>query len=86
MTEKERGKEPKEAPKDEVLTRRAAMKRIAAGMAGVGIIVVTGIIRPVQASAASDPFSLVREPGKSGEFREYGNSVDDRDDYGNAGR
>ena len=86
MTEKERGKAPKAAPKDEVLTRRAAMKRIAAGMAGVGLVVVTGMIRPVQAPAGSGPFRFVRESGKSGEFVEYGNSADDRDDYGNSGR
>ncbi len=34
------------ASKDEGLTRRAAMKRIAAGLAGVGVVVVTGIIGP----------------------------------------
>ena len=43
-TRKEPGKEPREASKDEVLTRRTAIKRIAAGLAGAGIVVVAGII------------------------------------------
>lgn len=46
MTKKDHGKEPREAVKDEVLTRRMAIKRIAAGLAGAGVVVVAGIIRP----------------------------------------
>lgn len=46
MTNQEQGKAPQEASKDEGLTRRAAMKRIAAGLAGVGAVVVAGIICP----------------------------------------
>ena len=46
MTNLKQGKAPKEASKDEGLTRRAAMKRIAAGLAGVGVVVVAGIIGP----------------------------------------
>lgn len=48
MTNQEHGKAPKEASKDEGLTRRAAMKRIAAGLAGVGVVIVAGIICPKQ--------------------------------------
>lgn len=48
MTNHKQGKAPKEASKDEGLTRRAAMKRIAAGLAGVGVVVVAGIIGPKQ--------------------------------------
>jgi hypothetical protein len=44
MTNQEQSKAPQAAPKDEGLTRRAAMKRIAAGLAGVGVVVVAGII------------------------------------------
>ena len=46
MTNHKQGKVLKEASKDAGLTRRAAMKRIAAGLAGVGIVVVAGIICP----------------------------------------
>lgn len=46
MTNQEQGKAPQEASKDAGLTRRAAMKRIAAGLAGVGVVVVAGIICP----------------------------------------
>lgn len=44
MTKKENGKESREDLKNEVITRRAAMKRIAATIAGAGIVVVAGII------------------------------------------
>jgi hypothetical protein len=47
-TKKEPGQEPREAAKDEVLSRRSAIKRIAAGLAGVGIVVVAGMISPEQ--------------------------------------
>jgi len=47
MTNQKQGKAPQEASKDEGLTRRAAMKRIAAGLAGVGVVVVAGIISPI---------------------------------------
>ncbi len=43
MTRKGPNQEPEEAPKDEGLTRRTAIKRIAAGLAGAGIVVVAGI-------------------------------------------
>ena len=48
-TRKEPGQEPGEASKDEGLTRRTAIKRIAAGLAGAGIVVVAGIIGQEQA-------------------------------------
>jgi hypothetical protein len=48
MANQKQDKTPKEASKDEGLTRRAAMKRIAAGLAGVGVVVVAGIIGPKQ--------------------------------------
>ena len=44
MTKKEPGREPGESAKDEVLNRRTAIKRIAAGLAGIGIVVVAGSI------------------------------------------
>jgi hypothetical protein len=44
ITRKEPGQEPGEAVKDEGLTRRTAIKRIAAGLAGAGIVVVAGIL------------------------------------------
>ena len=47
-TKKEPGKEPRETSKDEGLTRRTAIKRIAAGLAGIGIVVVAGNIRQEQ--------------------------------------
>ncbi len=40
--------------KDEGLTRRAAMKRMAAGLAGVGIVIVAGIICPEKRTPCSD--------------------------------
>jgi hypothetical protein len=46
VTKKDPGKEPREVSPDEVLTRRTAIKRIAAGLAGAGIVVVAGLIRP----------------------------------------
>ena len=48
MTKKDPGKEPGEVTQDEALTRRMAIKRIAAGLAGAGIVVVAGMIRPEQ--------------------------------------
>jgi hypothetical protein len=44
MTKKENGKKSRPDSKPEVITRRAAMKRIAATIAGAGIVVVAGII------------------------------------------
>ncbi|MGD0827087.1 MAG: hypothetical protein ABSA09_03255 [Desulfobaccales bacterium] len=46
---------PQEVSKDEVLSRRAAMKRIAAGLAGVGIVAVVGILGQVQAPPCPNP-------------------------------
>jgi hypothetical protein len=54
MTKKEPGKEPREPAKDEVLTRRTAIKRIAAGLAGTGVFVVAGMISPVTGSHRAD--------------------------------
>ena len=54
MTKKEPGKEPREASKDEGLTRRAAIKRIAAGLAGIGIVVVAGSICQGQPKRADE--------------------------------
>lgn len=54
MTKKEPGAEPREASKDEVLTRRTAIKRIAAGLAGAGIVVVAGIICQTQPHRADE--------------------------------
>ena len=53
-TKKEPGKEPREASKDEGLTRRTAIKRIAAGLAGLGIVVVAGSIRQEQPKRADE--------------------------------
>ena len=44
MTKKEPGKEPREVTQDEALTRRMAIKRIAAGLTSAGVVVVAGII------------------------------------------
>jgi len=44
----------KETPKDEGITRRAAMKRIAAGLAGVGIVAVAGMICTEKKTPFSD--------------------------------
>jgi hypothetical protein len=54
MTKKEPGKEPREASKEEVLTRRTAIKRIAAGLAGAGMVVVAGIICQEQPHRADE--------------------------------
>ena len=54
MPTKDQSKDSPAASKDEGLTRRAAMKRIAAGLAGVGIVVVAGIICPAQKNPYSD--------------------------------
>jgi hypothetical protein len=54
MTKKEPGKEPREASKEEVLTRRTAIKRIAAGLAGAGIVVVAGLICQEQPRRADE--------------------------------
>ena len=48
MPKKDPGKEPGEVTQDEALTRRMAIKRIAAGLAGAGIVVVAGVICPEQ--------------------------------------
>jgi hypothetical protein len=48
VPKKEPGKKPGEVTQDEALTRRMAIKRIAAGLAGAGIVVVAGMIRPEQ--------------------------------------
>jgi hypothetical protein len=48
VTKKEPGEAPREVSPDEVLTRRTAIKWIAAGLAGAGIVVVAGIICPKQ--------------------------------------
>ena len=53
MIKKENSNASQEASKDEVLTRRAAMKRIAAGLAGVGIVAVVGIMGQVQSPTCS---------------------------------
>jgi hypothetical protein len=53
-TKKEPGKEPREASKDEGLTRRTAIKRIAAGLAGIGIVVVAGSICQEQPKRADE--------------------------------
>ncbi len=42
MSQEENNKDPQEASKKEVLTRRGAIKRIAAGIAGIGIVVAAG--------------------------------------------
>jgi hypothetical protein len=46
VTKKEPGKKPGEVTQDEGLTRRMAIKRIAAGLAGAGVVVVAGLISP----------------------------------------
>ena len=48
MTKKEPGKKPGEVTQDEALTRRMAIKRIAAGLAGAGVVVVAGLISSKQ--------------------------------------
>jgi hypothetical protein len=60
VPKKDSGKEPGEVTQDEALTRRMAIKRIAAGLAGAGIVIVAGMIRPEQ-SLRSD--ELGREYG-----------------------
>lgn len=53
MTKKENDTEPLDASKDGAITRRTAMKRIAVGLAGAGIVIATGrIVMPREASAA----------------------------------
>jgi hypothetical protein len=47
-------KAEKKITNDEGLTRRAAMKRIAAGLAGVGIAVVAGMIYTDKKTPFSD--------------------------------
>ena len=54
MTKKEPGREPSESAKDEVLTSRVAIKRIAPGLAGTGVFVVAGMISPVTGTHRSD--------------------------------
>jgi hypothetical protein len=44
VIKKKQGHEPREAAKDEVLSRRTAIKRIAAGLASAGAFVVAGVI------------------------------------------
>lgn len=44
MTKQEPGREASEPAKDAVLTRRTDIKPIAAGLAGIGIVVVAGSI------------------------------------------
>jgi hypothetical protein len=63
VTKKEQGQEPREAVKDEVLSWRAALKRIAAGLAGAGVVVVAGLICP----------ETVRRPDEIGQ--RYGDAV-----------
>lgn len=57
MTKNDHGKDVPAASKDEMLTRRMAMKRIAIGLAGVGVVAVSGIIghaKPVWGADYSD--------------------------------
>ncbi len=54
MAKKENGKKTKEVAPDGVLTRRNAIKRIAAGLAGAGVVVVAGMISPVGSTHRSD--------------------------------
>jgi hypothetical protein len=44
MIKNDHGKDSPAASKDEVLTRRMAMKRIALGLAGVGVAAIGGIM------------------------------------------
>jgi hypothetical protein len=46
-TRKEPGREASALARDEVLTRRTAIKRIADGLAGTGVLVVAGMISQV---------------------------------------
>ncbi len=55
MIKKGNNKDPQEASKDEGLTRRGAIKRIAAGLAGAGIVAVIGIMGQVQAPTSLNP-------------------------------
>lgn len=71
MTKKEKGREPKEVAPVGVLTRRSAIKRIAAGLAGAGVVVVAGMISPVRATHRSDIIKA-----------EYGDTV--KDQYGDS--
>ena len=54
MSKEEPGNEPRASAKDEVLSRRTAIKRIAAGLAGTGVLVVAGMISPVTGTRRSD--------------------------------
>ena len=54
-----------EISKDEGLGRRAAMKRIAAGLAGAGIVAVIGIMCQVQPPTNSNIMCQVQPPTSS---------------------
>jgi hypothetical protein len=56
---------PPEISKDESLNRRAAMKRIAAGLAGAGIAAVIGIMCQVQPPTSSNIMCQVQPPTSS---------------------
>jgi len=75
MTKKESGKEPSEASQAEVLTRRAAMKRIAAGLAGAGIVVVPGMISPRKPDWGGDPGEQYGDAAPKAKKDEYGDAA-----------
>ena len=59
MPKKKQGQAPGEAAKDEVLSRRSAIKRIAAALAGAGLVVVPVLIcqRKPYGDAVKLPYS-----------------------------
>jgi hypothetical protein len=76
MPKKEIDPESKEASKD-VLSRRTAIKRIAAGLATAGVVVVAGIAipdRPVHAAEYGDSAPKNRKPGRDSCDAEYGDA------------
>jgi hypothetical protein len=86
MTKKDESKEPKEASQGEVLTRRAAMKRIAAGLAGAGIVVVAGMIAPRKPDWGDDPGEKYGDAAPRAKKDEYGDAApkNKKDEYGDA--
>jgi hypothetical protein len=76
MPNKEIEPETKEASKD-VLTRRTAIKRIAAGLATAGAVVVAGMAlpaRPVHAAEYGDSAPKNRKSGRDSCDAEYGDA------------
>ncbi len=92
MKQIDQDKKSSRAAKDEGLTRRTAMKRIALGLAGVGIAAISGIMRPgpgtglVWDAPYSDAAREKDEPSGTVWDSPYSDAAREKTDYSDAKR